>query len=339
MPSERIQRRIDQLLDRAEAAWDAGDWTLAAELCRQVVTLDGENVDALPLLALAERGLSGAADSVPPASVPASPAPPPLPASFASGRYEVLGLLGEGGKKVVYRAHDSQLDRDVAFALIKTDGLNKDERERVTREARTLGRLSSHPNIVTVFEIGDEAGQPYLVTELMAGGDVAQRISESPDHRLPLPLVVQIGTAVCKALAFVHDKGVVHRDLKPGNIWLAERRRTKAWRLRAGRRTRSGPPDPGRDDGRHGAVHGAGTGDGADGHASLGPLQPRLRAVRAGHGPAAVRRRRAGGDHRPAPERQPGGALLVPPRLSQGTGDAHPPPAGEGPGEAPRLCR
>jgi predicted ATPase len=222
MPSERIQRRIDQLLGRAEAACDAGAWTLAAELCRQVVTLDGENVDALPLLALAERGLSGAVDSVPPASMPAPPAPPPLPASFASGRYEVLGLLGEGGKKVVYRAHDSQLDRDVAFALIKTDGLNNDERERVTREARTLGRLSSHPNIVTVFEIGDEAGQPYLVTELMAGGDVAQRISESPDHRLPLPLVVQIGTAVCKALAFVHDKGVVHRDLKPGNIWLAD---------------------------------------------------------------------------------------------------------------------
>ena len=160
MPSERIQRRVDQILDRAEAACDAGDWTLAAELCRQVVTLDGENVDALPLLALAERGLSGAVDSVPPASMPAPPVPPPLPASFASGRYEVLGLLGEGGKKVVYRAHDSQLDRDIAFALIKTYGLNNDERERVTREARTLGRLSSHPNIVTVFEIGDEAGQP-----------------------------------------------------------------------------------------------------------------------------------------------------------------------------------
>ena len=78
------------------------------------------------------------------------------PTSFSAGRYEVLKFLGEGGKKKVYLAHDTMLDREVAFALIKTEGLDEIGRTRVNREAQAMGRLGSHPHIVTVFDLGEE---------------------------------------------------------------------------------------------------------------------------------------------------------------------------------------
>ena len=129
-------------------------------------------------------------------------------------------MLGEGGKKKVYLAHDTLLDRDVAFALIKLDGLDELTRPRIAREAQAMGRLGSHPNIVTVFDLGEERGQPYMVTELMGGGDLEGLISKAPGHQLPMPQVLDITKAVCKALDFAHSQGIVHRDLKPGNIWL-----------------------------------------------------------------------------------------------------------------------
>ena len=79
-------------------------------------------------------------------------------------------FLGEGGKKLVYLAHDGTLDREVAFALIKTEGLDETSRTRITREAQAMGRLGAHPHIVTVFDLGEQDGQPYIVTELMGGG-------------------------------------------------------------------------------------------------------------------------------------------------------------------------
>jgi len=109
-------------------------------------------------------------------------APPPArPVSFANDRYQVVRSLGEGGKKKVYLAHDTLLDRDVAFALIKTEGLDSKGRERITREAQAMGKMGTHPHIVSVFDMGSDSppppgegqgeGIPYLVTELMAGGD------------------------------------------------------------------------------------------------------------------------------------------------------------------------
>lgn len=79
----------------------------------------------------------------------------PLPTSFANGRYTVKKFLGEGGKKKVYLAHDTTLDRDVAFALIKTEKLDDAGRTRIKREAQAMGRLGDHPNIVTIFYYGD----------------------------------------------------------------------------------------------------------------------------------------------------------------------------------------
>ena len=145
-----------------------------------------------------------------------------VPTSFADGRYEVKKFLGEGGKKKVYLAHDEVLDRDVAFALIKTEGLDDTARTRVAREAQAMGRLGSHPHIVTVFDLGEEAGQPFVVTELMGGGDVEDLIGKAPEHRVPLEQALEICGAVCQGLEFAHARQLVHRDLKPGNVWLTE---------------------------------------------------------------------------------------------------------------------
>jgi tetratricopeptide (TPR) repeat protein len=143
-----------------------------------------------------------------------------MPTSFANGRYQVRKFLGEGGKKKVYLVHDTLLDRDVAFALIKTEKLDDASRARVTREARTMGRLGDHPNIVTIHDMGDHEGQPYIVIPVMPGGDVEGLIEKAQEHRLPLDKAIDIAKAVCRGLEFAHGKGIIHRDIKPGNVWL-----------------------------------------------------------------------------------------------------------------------
>jgi serine/threonine protein kinase len=148
------------------------------------------------------------------------PSPSPEPTSFANGRYQVKQFLGEGGKKKVYLVHDTSLDRDVAFALIKNEKLDDATRARVNREARAMGRLGDHPNIVAIYDIGEHEGQPYIVIPVMPGGDVESLIEQAPEHRLPLDKAIDIAKAVCRGLEFAHGKGVIHRDVKPGNIWL-----------------------------------------------------------------------------------------------------------------------
>ena len=172
MASERSQRRIERLLDEADEAVTQLDWGTVRDRATAVIALDPDNNDAHTLLAAAERALSGhgALSSAQPAASPPTPVSPSAqPTSFANDRYQVKGFLGEGGKKKVYLAHDTLLDRDVAFALIKTEGLDQVSRTRITREAQAMGRLGSHPHIVTVFDLGTHDNQPYMVTELMGG--------------------------------------------------------------------------------------------------------------------------------------------------------------------------
>ena len=129
-------------------------------------------------------------------------APPstPTPTSFSAGRYQVKKFLGEGGKKKVFLAHDTLLDRDVAFALIKTEKLDQASRQRISREAKAMGKLGDHPNIVGIFDMGEENGQPYVVLPLMPGGDVEGLIEKAPEHRLPIDRVIDIGKSVCRGL-------------------------------------------------------------------------------------------------------------------------------------------
>ena len=162
MTSERVQRRIDRLLDETEAAVDREDWQAAHDLVRRVLLLDPENKDALAYQAIAERGTQAGG---PPLTAQPSPAAAAstqkaIPASFDNGRYTAKKFLGEGGKKQVYLAHDASLDRDVAFALIKTEGLDGAGRQRIQREAQAMGRLGSHPHIVAVYDIGEEQAGP-----------------------------------------------------------------------------------------------------------------------------------------------------------------------------------
>lgn len=223
MASERLQRRTERLLDQIDAAEASGDWQQVHDLAQDVLDLDEDNPEASAYLRASERRL-GAPSQAGTATDPAVPEPtptptaPPLPTSFASGRYQVKRLLGEGGKKKVYLAHDTTLDRDVAFALIKTDGLDDAGRTRISREAQTMGRLGDHPHIVQVFDLGDENGQPFMVLPLMEGGDVEGLIEKADNHRIPLEQVLEIAQAVCRGLEFAHSRGIVHRDLKPGNI-------------------------------------------------------------------------------------------------------------------------
>ena len=145
----------------------------------------------------------------------------PLPAFFKDGRYVVKEFLGEGGTKKVYLVNDTLLDRDVAFALVKMEGLDDVGRQRIMREAKIMGRLGEHTNVVQLYDLGEEAGQPYMVQPVMAGGSVEILIRESSDHGLPIEQAVGIAKEVCRGLEFAHSQGVVHRDLKPGNVWIA----------------------------------------------------------------------------------------------------------------------
>src|SRR5262245_35840646 len=218
MRSERFQRQVERLLDQAEQAIAQREWQAAREYAEAVLRVDPDNPDALGYLAMA-GGPSRPEGATPIVSDAPSGSGSRAPTSFANGRYAVVKFLGEGGKKRVYLAHDTLLDRDVAFALIKTEGLDDVGRERITREAQAMGRLGSHPNIVSIFDLGETEGQPYVVTELMGGGDV-EGLVEDAGGPLAIGRALDIGKAVARGLVFAHGKGVVHRDLKPGNVWL-----------------------------------------------------------------------------------------------------------------------
>ena len=228
MASERVQRRIERLLDQLDEAETQGNWESVRDLAQDVLEIDPDNTETGAYLRSSARRLGAvtATPSDPPSSPPDSAAvadrQTPQPTSFANGRYQVKRFLGEGGKKKVYLAHDTTLDREVAFALIKSEGLDETSRARIQREAQAMGRLGSHAHIVTVFDLGEENGQPYMVTELMGGGDVEGLIDKAQDHRLPLEQAIKIAQETCRGMEFAHSRGIVHRDLKPGNVWLTE---------------------------------------------------------------------------------------------------------------------
>jgi serine/threonine protein kinase len=143
----------------------------------------------------------------------------PLTPGTRLGPYEIKSPLGAGGMGEVYRAADSRLGRDVAIKVLPPHlHASEEARARFEREARTVSSLN-HPHICTLFDVGREAGTDFLVMELVDGETLADRLARGP---LPIGDVLRIGRQVADALDRAHRAGVIHRDLKPGNIMLAK---------------------------------------------------------------------------------------------------------------------
>ena len=145
------------------------------------------------------------------------------PLTTLIGRYELLSELGQGATGIVYKAHDPQLDRVVAIKRLHVTlgggAPHEDHRRRFAQEATAAGRLN-HPNVVAVYDVVEITGVPYIVMEYVDGRTLADLIgTEAP---LPPGRAVQLLRPVCWALEYAHARGVVHRDIKPGNILVAD---------------------------------------------------------------------------------------------------------------------
>ena len=145
--------------------------------------------------------------------------------SVLGGRYRLVELLGQGGMATIYRARDAQLDRDVAVKLLRPEfGRDPDFLARFRDEAKAAASLS-HPNIVAVFDFGEEAAGPYIVMELIDGQDLAAILRENGP--LPPRQAARVCAEVAKALHAAHVRGIVHRDVKPSNILVGRDGRVK----------------------------------------------------------------------------------------------------------------
>jgi serine/threonine-protein kinase len=136
------------------------------------------------------------------------------------GRYQLVDTVGQGGMGVVYQAFDTLLQRVVAVKVISgTIEAGPEQRERFFREARAAGQLS-HRNIITIHDLGEYDGQPYLAMEYLEGEDLQRRLAGP--NRMSLARKVELAIEICEGLEYAHARGVVHRDIKPANIFITE---------------------------------------------------------------------------------------------------------------------
>ncbi len=149
----------------------------------------------------------------------------PIASGTSLGPYTILAPIGSGGMGEVYRARDSRIGRDVAIKVLP-DSLAKDPEglSRFEHEARAAGMLN-HPNLLTIYDFGTAAGNPYMVTELLEGQTLRDRMNAPPPLRQRQ--VVNLALQIASGLAAAHEKGIVHRDLKPENIFVTTEGRVK----------------------------------------------------------------------------------------------------------------
>jgi serine/threonine protein kinase len=177
---------------------------------------------------MAERTPSSGADASMPARV---------------GRYELIEKIGRGGMGVVYRGRDSVLGRPVAVKMLISDvDVSEETRERFFREARSAGQLT-HRNIITIYDFGEEGGRAYIVMELLQGESLTAVLARSPGIAVEQQL--DIMARVSEGLAFAHARGIVHRDVKPANLFLTADNQIKILdfgvaRIASSKLTRSG---------------------------------------------------------------------------------------------------
>jgi eukaryotic-like serine/threonine-protein kinase len=147
-----------------------------------------------------------------------------LSAGTKLGPYEILSLLGAGGMGEVYRSRDARLDRTVAIKVLPASfSADRDRMQRFELEARAAAALN-HPNILSIFDIGDAHGAPYVVSELLEGETMRERLRSGA---LSSRKEIDYGLQVARGLAAAHEKGIVHRDLKPENLFVTSDGRVK----------------------------------------------------------------------------------------------------------------
>src|SRR5579864_4519027 len=143
----------------------------------------------------------------------------PLTTRTKLGPYEIIAPIGAGGMGEVYRARDTRLGRDVAIKILPQHLTEKaDARQRFEREARAVSSMN-HPHICTLHDIGHQDGTDFLVMEFLEGETLAKRLEKGP---LPTAELLRIAIEIADALEKAHRQGVIHRDLKPGNIMLTK---------------------------------------------------------------------------------------------------------------------
>ncbi len=150
----------------------------------------------------------------------------PAGRTFASGRYVVVKLLGQGAQKSVYLVDDTVLGRQCALSMLNAALLDPRDVDRIRREAQTMAQFGTQPNIVTVFDYGEEDGAPFIVCEYVPGGELRDELASAAGP-LPLERALAVATDICRALSFAHARDIVHRDLKPENVWLTDERSAK----------------------------------------------------------------------------------------------------------------
>ena len=141
------------------------------------------------------------------------------------GRYEILREVGKGSMGMVFQAHDPNIDRLVAIKVLRQDRMSSEGFvERFLKEAKAIGRLS-HPNIVAVYDVGEDQETIYIAMEFIEGDSLDTCLK--PEKKLTIPDILDVGAQVAEALHYANERGVTHRDIKPSNIILQPGGRVK----------------------------------------------------------------------------------------------------------------